>query len=377
MSRKLTTESFIDKASKIHNNKYDYTLVTYKKSKIKVEIICPNHGPFLKTPNAHLSGSGCPKCIYAKRSLDNYLTNEEYIIKANKKHNYYYSYGETIYKGSQNKIIITCHIHGNFIQQATNHLHGQGCSKCGIIKRNNSLRSSLKNFISKANKIHNKKYDYSKSIYINNSTNLIIICSEHGSFEQTPRNHLRGTKCPKCALFERVDKRTLSQDEFILRSNNVHNNKYDYSKVKYVNAKTKVTIICPEHGDYDQEAFSHLSGCGCPICNTSKGELSVLNWLQDNKIQYEYQKIFNGLIGLGGGNLIFDFYLEKLNLCIEYDGIQHYTFIEGLHITKNNFKKQQIHDKCKNEYCKENNIKLLRIRYDEDVNVVLSKYFYL
>lgn len=99
------------------------------------------------------------------------------------------------------------------------------------------------NFIEKANKVHNHRYDYSKVNYINNREKVCIICPEHGEFWQGPYKHLTGQGCPKCGGTQKSN-----IDEFILKAKKVHGNKYDYSKVEYVNNKTKVCIICPEHG---------------------------------------------------------------------------------------------------------------------------------
>lgn len=102
---------------------------------------------------------------------------------------------------------------------------------------------------------------------------------------------------------------------------------------------------------------------GCPECSESHGEKKVSNYLIYNHIEYTSQKTFNGLIGLGGGLLSYDFYLPKLNLLIEYQGRQHKKYIPGLHSSKKDFEKQQEHDKRKREYAKEYNIKLLEIWY--------------
>ena len=116
-------------------------------------------------------------------------------------------------------------------------------------------------FIEKAKEVHNNKYDYSKVEYINNSTKVCIICPEHGEFWQRPADHLKGHGCSAC-----VNNKNLTTEEFIKRSNIIHNNKYDYSETNYINNSTLVKIICPEHGLFEQKPIYHLDGHGCPHC---------------------------------------------------------------------------------------------------------------
>ena len=113
---------------------------------------------------------------------------------------------------------------------------------------------------------HGNKYDYSKVEYINAITKVIIICPEHGEFLQTPHAHLKGQGCPQCAKISRIKQKTSNTNNFIEKAKKIHGDKYDYSKVKYKLQNEKVTIICPEHGEFLQTPHNHLSGYGCPEC---------------------------------------------------------------------------------------------------------------
>lgn len=117
-------------------------------------------------------------------------------------------------------------------------------------------------FIKRAHKKHQGKFDYRKSIYINYDTKLIIVCKLHGDFEQTPHDHLSGYGCPTCGKSKK-----LTTESFIDKAHIKHGNRYNYSKVNYTNSKTKVTITCPIHGDFEQIPASHLYGRGCPSCS--------------------------------------------------------------------------------------------------------------
>ena len=131
-------------------------------------------------------------------------------------------------------------------------------------KSNNDL------FIAKAKQIHNNKYDYSKVNYINNRTPVEIICPKHGSFFQTPHEHLDGCGCQKCKLEKQSLNRRKKQLDFISQLKELHGGKYDYSKTVYTTAHDYITVTCPKHGDFKIRASNHLRGQGCPLCRNEK-----------------------------------------------------------------------------------------------------------
>lgn len=117
-------------------------------------------------------------------------------------------------------------------------------------------------FIEKARLVHGDKYDYSKSVYGGKDKKVCIICPEHGEFWQTPHNHCHGQNCPLCAIKDKTGNTNI----FIAKARTIHGDKYDYSKVEYVDARTKVRIVCPIHGEFLQRPDIHLSGSICPVC---------------------------------------------------------------------------------------------------------------
>ena len=122
-------------------------------------------------------------------------------------------------------------------------------------------------FIRRAREVHGDKYDYSKIVYASSNKKVKIVCPTHGVFWQRAGDHLRGSGCQKCYEDRRGDSKRLDNVEFLKRAKDIHGNKYDYSNVKYVNSKTKVCIICPEHGEFWQTPHEHgLRGGGCPLC---------------------------------------------------------------------------------------------------------------
>ena len=311
-----SSEKYFNQVKKIHN-KYDYSLSIYNGSLSKIKIICPEHGVFEQRADSHLKGRGCKKCSDNKYKLK----NKEILIKLNKSNIKYfnnkYDYSLVDYINTKSKIKIICPEHGEFEQRVDHHLNGHGCPICSKNKK-----YTKEEFIKKSDIIHNNKYNYSLVDYINNHTKINIICPIHGKFEQIPSNHLslkRG--CPRCNGFK-----ILNINDFIKKSNIIHNNTFDYSLVKYINIKTKVQIMCKKHGIFNQSPDNHLNGQGCPKCNKSKGEIIISNILDDLNIKYtEQYKLYDENTK---HPLRADFYLPNYNTIIEYNGIQHYEKIE-------------------------------------------------
>jgi len=259
-----TTEEFTLEAKKIHGDKYDYSKVEYINAKTKVIIICKTHGDFLQNPTGHLSGKICKKCSCENRRY----TTEEIILEAKKIHGDKYDYSKVEYTGATGKIIINCKQHGDFLQQANLHIMGSGCVQC--FRNNSSIlqRSNNEEFIKKAKIKHGDKYDYSKVKYTSSGERVIIICKVHGEFLQTPAKHLTGG-CKLCGVLMQTNKRSSNTERFIEKAKIIHGDKYDYSKVEYINSLKKVIIICKEHGEFLQIAGSHLQGHQCKICSTN------------------------------------------------------------------------------------------------------------
>lgn len=352
------------------------------------------------------------------------LTQEEFIAEATRIHNGRYSYENTIYTKLTDKIIITCPIHGDFIQEARRHLNGSKCAKC----ISDSQRLTKDEFIAKSKEVHNNKFDYSKVVYINNNTPVEIHCHIHGSFMQRPANHMNGAGCPKC---QRKGKHT--KESFIKAAQKIHGDKYNYDKVVYLQNKSKVVITCPEHGDFLMKPNAHLSGQGCPKCgNVLRGknklktteqfieearivhgdiyDYSLVNYTgKDNKVKIICKKhgiflqtphqhvtskhgcpkcklkhqfrIFKKLQDVFQTEVIvfeadvntvpwlerqrLDIYFPKYNIAIEYDGPQHFMDF-WLYYNKQgeSLEITQKRDELKNQKCADNQCMLLRLRYD-------------
>lgn len=159
-------------------------------------------------------------------------------------------------------------------------------------------KSTTEEFIRKANLIHHEKYNYTKVNYINRVTPVVIICKKHGEFFQKPADHLSGCGCPKCAN-ERQNTPETHKQRFINLAKQIHDNKYDYSKVNYTSSLVKVSVTCPIHGDFLITPAHHLQGKGCRKCgyiqNGQKAKLTTSQFIEKCKLihqnTYDYSKV--------------------------------------------------------------------------------------
>jgi hypothetical protein len=269
MGKTLTTEDFIFQAKAVHGDKYDYSRTTYVDFKTKVCIVCPKHGEFWQIPSSHTKGGcGCPKCGVESRSRKRKLDTESVIKRAKAVHNNKYDYSLLSYNSQEDKVKIICPVHGVFEQKLSNHLQGQGCPVCA-----GTIKKTTEQFIIEARTIHGDKYDYSLVEYKGNKSKVIISCPIHGLFAQAPISHLTSCGCPMCAHENAKKSRFCSKEHFVRKARAIHGDKYDYSKVQYINSYTPVTIICPIHGEFERLPMRHIEAhAGCPQC------LSRLSW---------------------------------------------------------------------------------------------------
>jgi hypothetical protein len=247
MKIKTTNEQFIEKAKLIHGEKYDYSKVSYISNKIKVEIVCKIHGPFFQKPNNHLSlKQNCPSC--ARISTNEYIKNniqsntENFIEKSKLIHGNTYDYSLVNYTTNRKKVEIVCKLHGSFLQKPNNHLNGQGCLIC--YGRYNFTHEI---FVKKSILKHGNKYNYSKSVYVNNNTNVIIICPIHGEFSQKPSSHWVGFGCPKCSCY-RISKPEIEFLDYV--KIDVSNRQICISQRKVDGIDLKNKIVYEFLGDY-------------------------------------------------------------------------------------------------------------------------------
>ena len=248
------------------------------------------------------------------------LTRDSFIEKANSIFNGKYSYEKVNYVDYKTEVTITCPIHGDFKQRPSNHLKGHGCPHCA----KNGVKPTLEAFRAR---FSDKMINLSEFEYKRATDAGKCLCERCGNvWYTTPMSLMKGSGCPRCAKERRVMKRTSNIDEFIRKFQEKHGINYDFSEAKYVNAITKMAVICPSHGKFFMTPNDLLSGHGCPICSSSRLESEVRKILSENGIAFEEQKRFEWL--RLKKPLSLDFYLPKQNIAIECQGIQHYKAIE-------------------------------------------------
>lgn len=386
--RVMKLDEFIAQANIVHNYKYDYINVLYRVLTDYIEIKCIIHNYIFKQQCiSHLYGNeGCKKCHSINVSNRIKKSLKDFINQANELFNNKYNYSLVDYKQSHKKVKIICNKHGEFKQTPANHLLGRGCHSCSVEHRTLTLNE----FILRANTFHNFKYDYTKFIYKNSEVKGIIICPKHGDFEQRPGFHLSRGGCPNCGREDYSEARRKTIENFIAEANALHDFKYDYTEFIYgKNNKTKGIIICQKHGKFESTPDDHInSQRGCPKCApNSYGEKYITDFLvslnYDFKVEYQVK-----LEGYKFCKKI-DFYIEKLNLFIEYNGRQHYQVVIFNGQTKEDaelsFKEQIIRDELIRNYCKSKNINLLEIdgrnynkklKIKNSVEQIISSYIF-
>lgn len=376
MSKKLTKEEIVEKAKKIHGDRYDYSEFLkedfeFKKYTQDIPIIChekdehgKEHGMFFQQARHHANGCRCPIC--SKRKCG--FTSSDFINKGEEIHNKKYDYSliekdKPLKNTTKELLPIVCHEineegkeHGIFYQSYINHINKKhGCPICG-----GSKLKTTDEFKKEAKKIWGDLYILDKCEYKNCKEKLIITCRKHGDFLVTPSDFLsKRNGCPKC----KFDKSRKSKDEFIKESEEIFGKgTIIYDEVKYVNNQTKVTLICPIHGKFWKTPNLHLSQHqGCPMCSlknkiNSRLEEEIEEFLKIKKIEYIKQFKAKWL-----KRMSIDFYLPQFNIGIECQGEQHFRKCGGKnsYFTEEKINSIKLRDIQKKKLCKENGISLL------------------
>jgi very-short-patch-repair endonuclease len=362
-NRRFTIEDIIQKSKKNHGETYDYSNIEYKNGIIE-NIKCKIHGLFSQLRHTHINlEGGCKKCADTFKGENRKFTTIQFIERAIKIHGDKYDYSKSEYTGINDKICITCKIHGDFYQISNGHINsGCGCQLCYDDRRGESIRKTTEEFIERAIEKHGDKYDYSKCNYISIDDKLTIICKKHGEFNQVAYSHINGQGCPTCGIIQRANIRKSNTKEFIEKSIKIHGDKYDYSKVEYISSSEKVIIICKKHGEFLQQPNNHTSsGYGCVLC-VNKTEAKLYEQLKPlypsllTQYKQDWCKKKN--------NLPYDFCIPEYNIIIELDGRQHFQQVRNWSSPEEQFE----NDKYKEECANENGFSVIRLLQEDVFN---------
>lgn len=201
-----------------------------------------------------------------------------------------------------------------------------------VIPKRGNPEEKREAFIQIARRKHGELYNYDRVVYVTSQANVLIGCNSHGFFLMTPNRHLSGQGCPECGKIRKLEtfkkmKEECEQTVFD-RAKEVHGDKYEYSKFEYVNINTKSTVICKEHGEFQQSMNKLIyRKQGCPECaklkTISTFESDFMDILGELKLEYVHQHRFEYLV-LPNRKYSYDFYLPVCNLLVELHGPQHY-----------------------------------------------------
>ena len=187
------------KFTKIHNDKYIYTIGAYKGMRQKMDIVCPEHGVFSQLCKVHAAGHGCPKCGIATQQKSVSMPDHEWISKFVKVHSDEYDYSVSSSISSKRNFSVRCKVHGVFQVTGANHVHGSGCPSCAAQKMSASKSIGYYGWIEKFKNKFGDTYTYPMTQSISSRSKVHVICKIHGSFQQFPDAHLSSnTGCPKC-----------------------------------------------------------------------------------------------------------------------------------------------------------------------------------
>lgn len=326
MSNRLTLEGFIEKAKQAHGNKYDYSKVDYINNKTKVCIICPEHGEFWQRPDEHLKGRGCPYCVPTKHYTTqefiqkaNKVHNNFFRYNKTKYVNARTKVIVTCPMHGDFEIKPNNHLQGQgcakCYREKIEHEITLQLQKGKSTKRLDSHK--ITKYI---NQTYGNLYSTEFVEYTNNKTPIKLYChetdfngKEHGLFTISPSHLLDGEGCPKCGK-----NKTLTNEEFKAKANFVHGNKYGYNNTEYRTTHGLVSITCPIHGEFMQSPANHLRGQGCPKCGIlySNAEMEIYKYIVS--LIGEENVILHDKTLLNGKEL--DIYIPDYHLAIEYNG---------------------------------------------------------
>jgi very-short-patch-repair endonuclease len=357
MFKRKTDKQFKKEVFDLVRNEYTI-LSKYEGSRTKITIKHDKCGHIYEvTPHNFLQGSRCPRCFGKIKKTHEQFVKEVYDLVWNE-----YSVLEE-YKSDKTKIKMKHNKCGNIYEITPNHfLRGNRCPKC---YGNN--RKTTEQFKKEVFNLVGDEYSVLEE-YTNNQTKIKMKHNKCGhEWKVRPSDFLySNSRCPKCYGTPRKTTKQFKQEVYDLTCG-------EYRLVSdYKTNKTKVKIEHTVCGlVYEVRPDSFRNGRRCPVCKSSKGEEKIAKYLLNKNIQFTSQKTFNDLVNIF--QLRFDFYLPEYNMCIEYDGIQHFEPVRfnGIseEVANENFKNQQIRDKMKNKYCEKKGINLLRIKYTDFKNI--------
>lgn len=368
MSKKKTHNEYVEELAV--KNPIVKAVGRYINNNTPITHYCLKHDVYWDVrPNDVLRGKGCKLCASEKISKANKTTHDNYIQDLAIKNPNIEVIGE--YINAKTKILHHCLKHDVYWEVAPDDvLHGRGCKQCGKEKCRNSRLKSHDQYVYEVGLINPNIVVVGQ--YAGNKTSIEHYCKIHNIFWNiSPDGILGGYGCSECRKEKISYKNSKTHEQYVAE---VAATNPDIEVIeKYIGANTQILHRCKIDGyEWLAQPANILNGCGCPQCNESSGERKIRQWLQNHNIEYTFQKIFADC--KDQKQLPFDFYIPTYNTCIEYDGEQHFRPVDFWGGNES-FKRLQLHDSIKTKYCKDNDIHLIRISYNQNIEDELEKFF--
>ena len=315
----------------------------------KLSIQCSKGHKYESTFVNFKKGKRCPYCSGNKL---NYGVVKDHIESQG------YKLLSKEFKGRKYKLLIQCPDGHEYETTWDNFRNGHRCPICASNKIKYTYEE-VKEYI--------ESFDYKllSKEYINTQTHLLVMCPSEHTYEVTFNNFKRGKRCPVCAGNVKLTYDYIST--YIERYN------YKLLSTEYINNRTPLKMKCDKGHIFECSFDNFQKGNRCPKCKNTKGQIKIKGVLMNYKIDFEEEYRFEDC--KFKRTLPFDFYLPDYNCCIEFDGLQHYVIKEYFGGYEG-FVDRKIRDTIKNIYCEKNNIKLVRIHYEDMKNledIILNK----
>ena len=350
--KKLTIEYIREKF-----NERGYTLLTeeYINNSQKLDYLCPNGHTHSISWRNFSSGKGCPECaiekIKSKQKLSYDFVKDEFEKEG-------YKLLSTEYINNSTKMSVSCPKGHIYKVSYKNFLQGHRCPYCaGQIITYDYIKNYIESF----------GYKILSTEYKNAHSEILIECPEGHIYATKWNNFQQGYRCPICNSQSKIITYEQAKNYIEKEGYKLLTKKEDFINL----TKTRLLIQCPQGHIYDVKWNNFLNGKRCPYCKRSKGEEKISEILKEFNVEYIAQYTY--LDCKDKRALPFDFYIPSLNICIEYDGEQHYNPVKFKNQSEeeieNNYKITVKHDNIKTQYCLDNDIKLIRIPYWEFDNI--------
>lgn len=356
MAKKKTNTEFKKEVYDLVGDEYTF-LDRYVNARTKLGVRHNKCGHIYKVlPSNFLQGARCPYCATTALKTNEQFQHEVFSLVGDE-----YVFLDT-YVNGKTKLRVKHNSCGHIYKTTPgNFLYGYRCPYCfGTHKKTDAQ------FKQEVYDLVGNEYTFLEA-YISNKTKLKIkhnVCGE--IYGVTPRDFLRGYRCPYCAgLIKKTD------TQFKQEVYNLVGKEYTFLD-NYINNRTKIRVKHNKCGNvYEVKPNDFLSGKRCPYCREPKGETIITKILDTLNINYDPQKTFDDLVDTT--YLSYDFYIPDQAILIEYQGMQHYEPIDYFG-GDSAFEKQQKHDKMKADYAKDHGYNLIAVPYTEDTFSNIKKY---